>query len=87
MKCQRRVKDRACGGHAGSLVPLCRDSGGGLLCVDVRDGEDSRLDHAVVRRRGPPPPDWASLTDVLAEIADRLEQHPVRTGDGALIWP
>ncbi|WP_229812201.1 SMI1/KNR4 family protein [Lentzea flava] len=70
-----------------ALLPLCRDSGGGLLCVDLRDGEDRGWIMRWSADEGYFPSDWASVTDVLAEIADRLEQEPVPTEGGALVWP
>jgi cell wall assembly regulator SMI1 len=70
-----------------ALVPLCRDSGGGLLGVDLRDGADHGWIMEWNADEGFHPTDWASVTDLLAEIADRLELEPVLTEDGALVWP
>lgn len=98
---QARFADQDCCGPDGShrkqaggtgfpyctaLVPLCRDNGGGLLCVDLRDGEDHGLIMEWEATEGHYPSHWASVTDMLAEIAERLEQDPVLTADGALVW-
>ncbi|MFD5096590.1 SMI1/KNR4 family protein [Amycolatopsis thailandensis] len=81
-----------------AVLPIGRDIGGGLLCVDLRHGES----HGSVMRwyasEGIYDSNWTSVTEILDEIAERLEdyvhdrelpyreRHPV-IDDGELGWP
>ncbi|WP_410660061.1 SMI1/KNR4 family protein [Amycolatopsis sp. lyj-112] len=78
-----------------ALVPICRDVSGGLLCVDLRPGDDHGRVMNWYASEGCYPSGWAGVAEILDEIAERLgdyadggevpygERHPVIT-EGAL---
>ncbi|WP_235783616.1 SMI1/KNR4 family protein [Amycolatopsis orientalis] len=80
------------------VLPVGRAIDGGLLCVDLRPGEDHGCVMEWYASEGVYRSEWASVTEILDEIAERLddyshdreppyrERHPVIT-DGELTWP
>ncbi|WET81624.1 SMI1/KNR4 family protein [Amycolatopsis sp. QT-25] len=82
-----------------ALVPICRDTTGATLCVDLRSGDNHGMIMTVAPGDGFSPTHWGSVTEMLTEIAERLEayahqaelpygeQHPAVNDEGMLQWP
>ncbi|GAA1964724.1 SMI1/KNR4 family protein [Amycolatopsis minnesotensis] len=81
-----------------ALVPLCRNILGGLLCVDLRPGDDHGCIVEWYAAEGFYPSDWADVTDLLNEVSEGLEDYsqglelsPYETRpfvhEGMLKWP
>ncbi|WP_233611750.1 SMI1/KNR4 family protein [Amycolatopsis sp. WAC 01376] len=81
-----------------AILPIGRAIDGGLLCVDLRPGEYHGCVMEWYASDGIYPSDWASVTEILDEIAERLdnyvhdrelpyrERHP-DISEGELSWP
>ncbi|OXM46105.1 SMI1/KNR4 family protein [Amycolatopsis alba DSM 44262] len=81
-----------------AVLPIGREIGGGLLCVDLRPGDDHGRVMEWNASEGVYRSDWANVTEILDEIAERLdkyvhdrepayrERRPV-ISDGELSWP
>ncbi|MFI7120098.1 SMI1/KNR4 family protein [Amycolatopsis sp. NPDC049868] len=81
-----------------AVLPIGRAVDGGLLCVDLRQGEHHGRVMEWYASEGIYGADWANVTEILDEIAERLddyvhdreppyrERHPV-ISEGALSWP
>lgn len=82
-----------------ALVPICRDITGGTLCVDLRAGADHGVIMTMAPGDGFSATHWGSVTEMLTEIAERLdayasrielpygEKHPTVNDEGMLRWP
>ncbi|MFC3454386.1 SMI1/KNR4 family protein [Amycolatopsis speibonae] len=81
-----------------AVLPIGRDIGGGLLCVDLRSGEDHGRVMNWYAGEGIYRSGWTSVTEILDEIAERLDNYahnrqlPSRErhlviSDGELSWP
>ncbi|GAB3712515.1 hypothetical protein GCM10027598_19110 [Amycolatopsis oliviviridis] len=81
-----------------ALVPICRDITGSSLCVDLRDGDDHGMIVEMAPGDGFGATHWGSVTEMLTEIAERLdayarraelpygEKHPSVDDEGRLQW-
>jgi len=81
-----------------AVLPIGRAIDGGLLCVDLRSGEHHACLMEWYASDGIHWSDWASVTEIIEEIAERLdtyihdreppyrERHPV-ISEGELGWP
>jgi len=94
---QNRAGDDG-GPFCSAMVPFASDGTGSLLCVDLRDGED----HGILMDMGPgdgfDTTHWGSVTELLTEIAERLEasahgaeipyreKHPRFDAEGIVYW-
>lgn len=91
-----RFADESCCGAAGAhaavageptfgfctaTVPICRDSGGDVLVVDLRDGDRRGCIMEWLAEDGYVPTAWAGTGPMLADVADRLDD-PAQTGTG-----
>ncbi|RSN31393.1 SMI1/KNR4 family protein [Amycolatopsis sp. WAC 04169] len=82
-----------------ALVPISTDGTGAALCVDLRSGDDHGMIMIMAPGDGFSATHWGSVTDMLTEIAERLdsyahgtelpygEKHPTVTTEGMLHWP
>ncbi|MFK0244648.1 SMI1/KNR4 family protein [Amycolatopsis azurea] len=93
-----RNRAGAGGPFCSAMVPFAGDGTGSLLCVDLRDGDD----HGILMNRGPgdgfEATRWRSVTELLTEIAERLEpyvqgaeipyreKHPGSDTEGIVYW-
>ncbi|UKD59404.1 SMI1/KNR4 family protein [Amycolatopsis sp. FU40] len=81
-----------------ALVPVCRSIDGGLLCVDLRPGQDHGCVMTWYASEGAYAVEWDDVTAMLAYVAERLDDHAagrvpdrpesrvVIDNDGALNW-
>ncbi|EMD23217.1 SMI1/KNR4 family protein [Amycolatopsis azurea DSM 43854] len=86
------------GPFCSAMVPFCRDLTGAVLCVDLRDGDDHGMLVTMAPGDGFGATHWGSVTEMLAEIAERLEayargaelpygeKHPTVDPEGKIHW-
>lgn len=75
-------------GFCAATVPICRDVGGDLLVVDLRDGTRHGCVMEWSAECGYSEPVWPGVADMLADVADRLHD-PTQTEiveGGVLQW-
>lgn len=61
-----------------ALVPVCRSIDGGLLCVDLRPGQDHDCVMTWCASEGAYDIEWPDLTAMLAYVAERLDDHALQ---------